>query len=644
MRDAYCGTIAYQIEHLSSPPAARLAARDDRDRRPPQAARPTSEKRSLLRRLIEVFAVRALPRRRPTSARRCSRSRASTSTVPMIDELVELVAPQDGGERGRASAWPTAAASPSSPTTSAARSSRSWPSSRAPRRSTPSRRVDGDPPRRHRRRQVPPRRRGPLRAARGRDGRASTSTPTRATSSSSTRSSPARARAAQTEPRRPAADHDPSVAVPVLLHGDAAFPGQGVVAETLNLQALERLHDRRHDPHHPEQPGRLHHRPRGRALDPLRRRHGEGLQRPDHPRQRRRRRGLHRARSGWRWPTASAFGRDVVIDLIGYRRFGHNETDEPAYTQPEHGRADQGAPAGQRDLRREADRRGRRHDRGGRGRRQRDRATSSSGVLHRRCGRRSRRGEFEDPTITGGTGELDRTPSPPVETAVSDEALRALNEELLTRPRQLHRPPQAPQAARAPASRPSATRAASTAATPRRSPSRSLLTEGVHIRLTGQDTERGTFCQRHLVLHDEKTGLTLRADPEPRRARWRRSSSTTARSRRPPASASSTATRPQAPEALVLWEAQFGDFANAAQVIIDQFIVSGEAKWGQTIRLTLLLPHGYEGAGPEHSSARIERFLQLGAEGNIRVANPTHRRPVLPPAAPPGADRASRGR
>jgi 2-oxoglutarate dehydrogenase E1 component len=150
----------------------------------------------------------------------------------------------------------------------------------------------------------------------------------------------------------------------------------------------------------------------------------------------------------------------------------------------------------------------------------------------------------------------------------------------------------------------------------------SLLTEGVPVRFTGQDTERGTFSQRHLALHDAATGEVI-----------------TPIQRLPGALApmelhnsplSELATlgfeygySAAAPEALVLWEAQFGDFINGAQVIVDQFLSSGLSKWGLTTRLTLLLPHGYEGQGPEHSSARLERFLQLAAEGNIRVANPT---------------------
>ena len=149
----------------------------------------------------------------------------------------------------------------------------------------------------------------------------------------------------------------------------------------------------------------------------------------------------------------------------------------------------------------------------------------------------------------------------------------------------------------------------------------SLLAQGVPLRLTGQDTARGTFSQRHLVLHDAKTRRRATRRSSTSRTRRRRSRSTTARCRSRPRSGFEYGYSVQAPEALVMWEAQFGDFVNAAQVIIDQFIVSGLAKWGETSRLTLLLPHGYEGAGPEHSSAREERFLTLAAEGNIRVAN-----------------------
>jgi len=150
----------------------------------------------------------------------------------------------------------------------------------------------------------------------------------------------------------------------------------------------------------------------------------------------------------------------------------------------------------------------------------------------------------------------------------------------------------------------------------------SLLVEGIPIRLTGQDVQRGTFAQRHLVLHDAHSGETF-----------------TPMQHLDDASASFEVFNSPlseyaclgfeygysaaAPEALVLWEAQYGDFANGAQIVIDQFISSGLSKWRETSRLTLLLPHGYEGNGPEHSSARLERFLQLAAQENLRVANCT---------------------
>ena len=150
----------------------------------------------------------------------------------------------------------------------------------------------------------------------------------------------------------------------------------------------------------------------------------------------------------------------------------------------------------------------------------------------------------------------------------------------------------------------------------------SLLEEGIPIRLSGQDTERGTFSHRHLMLHDPGTGETYAPIQH-----------------LPGANASFEVYNSPlseyaavgfehgysvaAPEALVLWEAQFGDFVNGAQIVIDQFVVAGRSKWGQTSRLTLLLPHGYEGNGPEHSSARLERFLQQGAQENIRIVNCT---------------------
>jgi 2-oxoglutarate dehydrogenase E1 component len=229
-------------------------------------------------------------------------------------------------------------------------------------------------------------------------------------------------------------------------------------------------------------------------------------------------------------------------------------------------------------------------------------------------------GEFEDPTITGGTGELDRSKSPAVETKVSEKRIRALNEELVSFPESftVHRKLRKPLERRLEILEDGPIEYAHAEALA----FASLLTEGTHIRLTGQDTRRGTFSNRHLVLHDEKTGLTY--------APIQNLSGALAPFEIHNSPLSENAAlgfeygyAAAAPESLILWEAQFGDFDNAAQVIIDQFIAAGESKWGQTTRLTLLLPHGYEGAGPEHSSARIERFMQLGAEGNMRLANPT---------------------
>ena len=150
----------------------------------------------------------------------------------------------------------------------------------------------------------------------------------------------------------------------------------------------------------------------------------------------------------------------------------------------------------------------------------------------------------------------------------------------------------------------------------------SLLVDGTPIRLTGQDTVRGTFSQRHLALHDAQTGANCTPDPAPpaNQASFELHNSPLSEYACLGFEYGYAAT---APGALVLWEAQFGDFVNGAEIIVDQFIIAGLAKWRQTSRLTLLLPHGYEGPGPEHSSARLERFLALGAEGNIRVVYPT---------------------
>jgi 2-oxoglutarate decarboxylase len=415
----------------------------------------------------------------------------------------------------------------------------------------------------------------------------------------------------------PELTQDTMAAVPVLLHGDAAFPAQGVVAETLNLQGLRGY----------STGGTVHiiqDNQVGFTTDPEDARStpyagdlAKGFNVPI----------IHVNSDDVEGCMAAVrlamayrerWHRDVVIDVIGYRRFGHNETDEPAYTQPiiaakikalkpvSELYADQLIAEGVTTaeiVKEEGDSR---------------KAEMSAALKDLR--ERMDAGDYEDPTVATGTGELDRTASPPVDTALSADTLIHLSEELLRVPDgfNVHKKLRRPLGRRTDALAEGGIdygQAEGLAFS-------SLITEGVHIRLTGQDTERGTFSHRHLVLHDENTGLeyTPMQHLKEAKAPFELHNS--------PLSevaclgfeyGYSAAT----PSALVLWEAQFGDFANGAQVIIDSFIVSGEAKWGQTSRLTMLLPHGYEGSGPEHSSARIERFLALGAEGNIRIANPS---------------------
>jgi multifunctional 2-oxoglutarate metabolism enzyme len=426
------------------------------------------------------------------------------------------------------------------------------------------------------------------------------------------------ARAAQTEHSGPRLHHNPSVAVPLLLHGDAAFPAQGVVAETLNLQAITGY----------STGGTIHiitDNQVGFTTDPE-----EGRSTPY----------AADMAKGFNCPIihvnaddvenciaavrlAMAYrerwGRDVVIDLIGYRRYGHNETDEPAYTQPQlAAKIKSHPPVSQIYAERlvgegvisaeEAEAEA--HER-------RDALSAELKDLRAKM----EAGEYEDPSSTAvGTGELDRTKSPEVDTAVSEKRLRSLNEELLRVPEgfTIHRKLRKPLMGRLELLEEGPIEYGHAEALALAS----LLTEGTHVRLTGQDTERGTFSHRHLVLHDEKTGLkyspiqNLSGALAPMELHNSPLSEAGCLGFEYGYSAAS-------PESLILWEAQFGDFVNSAQVIVDQFIASGESKWGQTTRLTLLLPHGYEGSGPEHSSARIERFIALAAEGNIRLANPT---------------------
>ena len=403
---------------------------------------------------------------------------------------------------------------------------------------------------------------------------------------------------------------DERLVLPICIHGDAAFPGEGVVPETFNLSRLRGY----------RVGGTLHiivNNQVGFTTDPIDARSthyasdpAKGFEVPV----------LHvnaddaeacinavRLAVAYR----DTFAKDVLIDLVGYRRWGHNETDEPAFTQPKLYELVKKHPTPRQVW-------------GVRLVREGVAATEQVESIDK---------EFSDRVTavfhgmkaapepaTNGQRPAPAAPAPDPATSVRGETLEAINTRLLAWPQGFKVHP----------------RLAKTLERRREALHNgaidwghaealafgSLLLDGIGVRLSGQDAERGTFAHRHAVVHDVETGAihTPLADLPQARGRFEIYNS--------PLSETavmgfeygfSTA----APRDLVLWEAQYGDFVNVAQPIIDQFISADRAKWGQRSGLVLLLPHGYEGGGPEHSSARLERFLQLCAERNMVVAYPS---------------------
>jgi 2-oxoglutarate decarboxylase len=422
-----------------------------------------------------------------------------------------------------------------------------------------------------------------------------------------------RARAEQTTRVGRVAHHDPSAAVPVVIHGDAAFAGQGVVSETLNLGALRGYRTG----------GTVHIITNNQVgfttdmVDSRSTRHASDLAKGfDIPIIHVNADDAEACLAAVRLAMAyrEKFHEDVLIDLVGYRRHGHNEGDEPAYTQPQMYERIRSLPTVRQQYAALLAKRG---------------VVSAPEAEARYEAGYNRLVEIQQ-AFKASMGKVkpaeppkpsDRSSGVEPETAVQAELLRALNDQLLAIPEGFKANPkllkqlERRRTVLGPEGGIEWAHAEALALA-------SLLVEGIPIRLTGQDTERGTFSQRHLVLHDAERGTThtpIQNLP---------GALATMELHNSPLSELATlgfeyGYSAAAPETLVLWEAQFGDFVNGAQVIVDQFIVSGLSKWGLTTRLTLLLPHGYEGQGPEHSSARLERFLQLCAEGNIRVVNPT---------------------
>ncbi len=427
-------------------------------------------------------------------------------------------------------------------------------------------------------------------------------------------------RARQTARQGRDAHHDPSLAVPVLVHGDAAFPGQGVVAETLNLSGLAGF----------TTGGTIHiiaNNQIGFTTDPQdsrSTRYASDLAKGfDIPIIHVNGDDVEACISAIRLAVAfrNKFQRDILVDLVGYRRHGHNETDEPAYTQPVMSQTIKNHPRPYQVYAAHLVAEGVVTD-------------VQVGELEAQANEKMSQARTAVAAMVA-QNDADSAPSPPVRvkraevtTAVPNDLLHNLNEELLAVPDgfTVH-PKLVPQLER----RREAMGAGGGIlwAHAEALAMASLLVDGVPVRLTGQDSERGTFSQRHLRLHDaaEEGWMPFTGKTHTPMRNLENATASFEVFNSPLSEAATIGFEygysTLAPETLVLWEAQYGDFANGGQMMVDQFIASGRAKWGERSRLVMLLPHGYEGNGPEHSSARIERFLQACAEDNMRVANPS---------------------
>ncbi|HEU5261500.1 MAG TPA: multifunctional oxoglutarate decarboxylase/oxoglutarate dehydrogenase thiamine pyrophosphate-binding subunit/dihydrolipoyllysine-residue succinyltransferase subunit [Gemmatimonadales bacterium] len=605
LQKTYCGTIAYEVEHIGSHQERlwlRQVIESGQHRKPLSA----EEKKKLLSRLTAVETLERFLHKAYLGQKRFS-IEGLDALVPMLDETIELAGASGArrlvigmAHRGRLNVLAHIVGLPYETIFAEFEGGRHVEETLTPEGGT-----------------------GDVKYHHGADGVYQTAAgkPVNVTLSPNPSHLEAvnpvvegRARANQTNRRSKEAITDGTVALPVLIHGDASFAAQGVVAETFNLARLKGY----------TTGGTIHliaNNQLGFTTDPKEGRStdyasdlAKGFDAPiihvnaDDPEA-----CLAAARLAMMY--RDKFHADVVIDVVGYRRHGHNEADEPSYTQPlmyerikrtppvRRRYAEQLAEEGVVDVA-QADADAERFS-------QRLAEVQQSLKAHL-----SEETKGEEPQRISGAQRAIAEP----DTAVAPQLLTSLNEQLLAVPQgftvnsKLQKQLERRRAALAEGGIEWAHAEALAFA--------SLLVEGTPIRLTGQDTERGTFSQRHLVLHDATDGRRFAPIQN------------LAGARAPFELHNSPLSEfaclgfeygyaAAAPEALVLWEAQFGDFTNGAEVIIDQFLIAGLAKWGQTSRLTLLLPHGYEGQGPEHSSARIERFLALSADGNLRIANCT---------------------